>query len=252
MSSNTTASKERQLIRWSNIKSYEPKMLKCYICDYNSDISNYSKYTASDIFNAGTLIRYKCPNCLTIFGDLRFLNLPLDEIQKDYEDVYSYYKEGDTTKYILEVLNSLDICKDKTKKYLDFACGKWNSIIPHLRNNGYNIIGYDKYISSNEYIVNTIDDKFDIIYNCNYIEHFINPMSNMSEIVSLLNDNGYIIFITQCFEYCIEFTHYHTFFFSDKALNIIAAKLNLLFIYSNKINFADGEWTIVKVFKRNI
>ena len=94
------ASKERQIIRWKNLQQPNINVLQCYICKYENTINNYSKFEANDIFNAGRLIRYKCPNCDVIFGDLRFLNLPIDEINNDYEDLYSYYKEGDTTQYI--------------------------------------------------------------------------------------------------------------------------------------------------------
>jgi hypothetical protein len=246
------ASKERQIIRWNNIQQPDINLLKCYICDYENTVNNYNKLEANDIFNAGKLIRYKCPNCDVIFGDLRFLNMPLDEIKNDYEDLYSYYKEGDTTKYILEVLENMFFINDMQLKYLDYACGKWNYVVPTLKNKGYDIIGYDKYVSNNSYIVNDIGNStFDVIFNCNYIEHLINPIEDIRDMISHLNNGGYIVFITQCFEYTIEFTHYHTFFFNDKSLKIIAEKLGLTLIYSNKFYFSDGEWTIAKVFKKN-
>ena len=246
------SSKERQIIRWKNLQQPTINLLQCYICKYENTINSYNKFEADDIFNAGKLIRYQCPNCDVIFGDLRFLNLPLDEINNDYEDLYSYYKEGDTTQYILEVLENIPSIKDKRLKYLDYACGKWNSVIPILKSQGYDIIGYDKYVSNDSYITDNIQNqKFDVIYNCNYIEHLINPIEDIRAISSHLNKNGYIVFITQCFEYTIEFTHYHTFFFTDKSLKIIADICDMTLIYSNKFYFKDGEWTIAKVFKKN-
>lgn len=246
------SSKERQLARWNNLQQPNINLLKCYICDYENSISTYNIYEANDLFNAGKLIRYKCPNCDVIFGDLRFLNLSPDEIKNDYEDLYSYYKEGDTTKYILGVLEDMPFFKDKQLKYLDYACGKWNSIVPTLKSQGYNIVGYDKYVSNDSYITNNIQNTmFDVIYNSNYIEHLIDPIKDIHEMISHLNKNGYIVFITQCFEYTIEFTHYHTFFFTDKSLKIIADKLDMTLIYSNKFHFNDGMWTIAKVFKKN-
>ena len=44
-------------------------------CDYCDNIKKYKNLIAKDNFGAGLLIRYKCPNCEVIFGDLRFLNL---------------------------------------------------------------------------------------------------------------------------------------------------------------------------------
>lgn len=247
------ASKSRQIYRWNNITKQDIDNIKCFVCDYFGSTNKYRILKAYDMFNAGEIIRYECPVCETIFGDLRFLNLSRDEIQKDYEDVYSYFNEGDTTNDILYILNNIEFCKDKTKKYLDFACGKWNNVIGNMRNSGYDIIGYDKYVTNgDQYIFNSIDGmKFDIIYNSNYIEHLINPISDISEILSYLNKDGYLIFITQCFEYCIENTHYHTFFFNDKSLKIISDKLNITPVYSNKFIYPNGGFNIVKVFKKN-
>jgi hypothetical protein len=245
------ASKQRQLQRWSSLRQPVISKLICYICDYEGDISTYKIRKANDIFQAGELIRYQCPTCETIFGDLRFLSLTRDEINKDYEDVYSYYNEGDTSSYILHVLNDIDVCKDKTKTYLDYACGKWNTVIPTLRDKGYDIIGYDKFVSGNSYTTNQLPlTQYDIVYNCNYIEHVIEPYKDLGEIVSLVKSGGHVLFITACFEYCIEFTHYHTFFFNDKSLEHLANKLGLIPIFSKKYTFVNGEFTIAKLFKK--
>lgn len=244
----------RQIIRWSNIKRQDIDTLKCYICDYENNVNEYKIYKAYDNFNAGELIRYQCPNCDVIFGDLRFLNLSKDEIEKDYQDVYSYLKEGDTTSYILTAFDKIDILKNKNLKYLDYACGEWNNAIEKLSQDGYNIKGYDKYVTGKKYILNNLDKttKFDVIYNNNYAEHLINPLEDISSMLSFLEPNGYLIFITPCFDYCVEYTHYHTFYFSDKSLQIIADKLNVSFIKSYKFYLPnDNEnYTIVKIFQK--
>ena len=110
---------EKMINRWKQLKQPEIVDLQCYICDYKSSISDYKQYTSHDIFNAGDIIRYQCPNCDVIFGDLRFLKLSKEEINDDYTDLYSYYKESDTTKYILEVFDKLNlfIPDNKNKKY---------------------------------------------------------------------------------------------------------------------------------------
>lgn len=244
----------RQIIRWSNIKRQDIDTLKCYICDYENKVNEYKIYKSNDMFNAGELIRYQCPNCEVIFGDLRFLNLPKDEIEKDYQDVYSYFKEGDTTSDILTVFDKIDILKNKNLKYLDYACGEWNNAIEKLSQDGYNIKGYDKYVNGKKNILNNLDEttKFDVIYNNNYAEHLINPLEDISYMLSFLEPNGYLIFITQCFDYCIEYTHYHTFYFSDKSLQIIADKLNVSFIKSYKFYLSNdnNNYTIVKIFQK--
>jgi len=46
---------------------------------------------------------------------------------------------------------------------LDYACGV-GKMIPLLRNRGYNICGYDKYVKATN-VLNNIDNmKFDLIY----------------------------------------------------------------------------------------
>ena len=137
------ASKERQIQRWKRIEYPSPINLNCIICEYNDLNDNFEKLYSDDIFYAGKLIRHKCPNCGLIFGDLRVLNLSEKEINDDYEDVYSYFTEGNTYQYVLNSLNSINIFKNKNLLYLDYACGT-GSILPILKNEGYNIYGYDK------------------------------------------------------------------------------------------------------------
>jgi 2-polyprenyl-3-methyl-5-hydroxy-6-metoxy-1,4-benzoquinol methylase len=180
------------------------------------------------------------------------------KINDDYIDLYSYYKEADTTKYLLEVFNRLNlfIDKNKNKKILDFACGNWNSIIQIIREKGFkNIYGYDKYVNNtcSEYMLSEeqlLNNKFDIIYSNNFIEHLIDPINNIKYLLDLLEKDGCLIFITPCFEYCYESTHFHTFFFIGRSIDKLCEKLNIKMVYSTKIIFKDGEFTTVKIFKK--
>ena len=253
-----SSGKECMIKRWELIKQPDIIDLGCYICDYNACICNYKKLSSNDIFNAGEIIRYQCPNCDVIFGDLRFLNLSEKEISDDYNDLYSYYKEGDTSKYILDVFYKLNLFIDenKNKKILDFACGNWNSVIEIIRKKGFNnIYGYDKYVNNTnlEYMLSKeqlLNNKFDIIYSHNFIEHLINPINDIKYLLNLLDKNGCLIFITSCFEYCYEFTHFHTFFFIGRSIDNLCEKLDIKMVYSRKIIFKDGEFTTVKIFKK--
>ena len=180
------ASKERQIERWKNIQQSCPIYLTCVICKYKNLNNNFQKLYSNDMFYAGTLIRHKCPNCGLIFGDLRFLSLTEEEINDDHNDLYSYYKEGNTVPFILDNLNSLEIFKNKDLSYLDYACGIGN-MIPILKNMGYNIYGYDKHVKNNN-VLNNIDNmKFDVIYTNNFVEHLINPIDDIKNILINLN-----------------------------------------------------------------
>jgi SAM-dependent methyltransferase len=229
------ASKNRQIERWSNLKQPNLINLSCPLCQYDGSINNYKKYMANDIFCAGIIIRHQCPYCDLLFGDLRFLYLTEEQIQNDHDDTYSYFTEGDNSISKLDCLNSINIFKDKTKSVLDYACGI-GKLIPILKNDGYNITGYDKYVK-HENVLNNIDDiKFDVIFSINFIEHLINPLEDIKKILVHLNNDGYLIFISDCVdEYLVEFTHFHVFYYLGKSFQLLCDKLNLKIIGSNKI-----------------
>ena len=221
------ASKERQINRYNNIQTINPHILNCTICDYTDTNTKFSKLYANDMFNAGELIRHKCPNCGLIFGDLRILHLSEEEFKNDHDDVYSYFSEGDTVPYILNNIDSINIFKNKNLKYLDYACGI-GKMIPILQNKGYNIYGYDKYVK-NTNVLNNIDNmKFDVIYANNFIEHVTKPIEDIKHLLLHLNDDGFLIFMSDCIdEYIIEHTHYHLYFYTGESFNILCKKLNL-------------------------
>ena len=229
------ASKERQIKRWNNLQRPCPINLNCIVCEYTDLNEKFFKLYANDIFNAGTIIRHKCPNCGLIFGDLRFLSLSEEEINNDYQDAYSYFAEGDNVKYQLDSLNSINIFQNKKLSYLDYACGIGN-MIPILKNMGYNIYGYDKYVKGTN-VINNIDNmKFDVIYSNNFIEHVINPIEDIKKILNNLNSNGYLIFISDCIdEYMVEYTHFHTYYYTGNSFNILCDKLNLDIIDSKTV-----------------
>jgi hypothetical protein len=229
------ASKERQIERWSKMKYQCPINLTCIVCEHTDLNTKFKKLCCNDIFNAGTLTRHQCPNCGLIFGDLRFLSLSEQDIKDDHDDVYSYYAEGNTVPYIINNIKSLDIFENKNLSYLDYACGI-GKMIPILKQRGYNIHGYDKYVK-NDNVLNVIDDmKFDVIYANNFIEHVINPIEDMKQILIHLNDNGYLILMSDCLdEYMLEFTHYHVYFYTGNSFHVLCDKLNLDIIESKAV-----------------
>jgi len=243
-------SKDRLISRWQNIKRPEISEINCKLCEFNINLTTCKNYKDNDIFEAGELIRYQCPNCDVIFGDLRFLNMEIDEISKDYEDAYSFFNEGETSNFILSVLNTINLGKCKT--YLDYACGKNENNLNLLNQNGYNTYGFDSYVEMNHpKFLSIINEnlKFDIVYSNNFIEHVINPFDDLNKLINLLNSNGKLVLISPCWEYCISFTHYHTFFFVGRSIENLCNKLKIKEIYSKKINF-ENDFTIVKIFEK--
>lgn len=228
---------ERLKARWAvHNKQPEITTLKCNVCFHDSNVSNFKIYKSQDIFHAGELVRYQCPNCDLIFGDLRFLGLSSEEIGNDYIDLYSCYSEGDSNPIILHYLiDVLKIPKDKT--YLDYACGKSCDYLRKLSQDGYNIKGYDKYVTSdNPHVLQTLSDsdQFDCVISNSYIEHVINPYEDLQSILKHVKPGGQVIFTTDCFEYNIEFTHYHTYFFVGRSISYLEKNLKIKLVDSHK------------------
>lgn len=235
------------MARWAALQEQPTeKVLTCYVCKITFDKSQTNVFTSPDSFDAGTLYRYECPECHVIFGDLRFLRLSRKEISNDYEDLYSYYQEGNTTKYILQCLKESNFYKTSLS-YLDFACGNFNNVMSIMKQEGFDIDGYDKH---QENYKNKPTRLFDVVYCCNYIEHVIRPSEDIGEMLQFVKPGGSLLLISPCFEYYIEYTHYHTFFFSDKALQILCKELGMTQQISQKIMFGDGQWSYVKAFRK--
>ena len=248
MLKDNNCSLTRQINRWKYLERPNIINLKCFICDYYDNINKYKIFKSKDMFNAGELIRYECPKCNVIFGDLRFLFLSDYEFNEDYKDLFSYYEDGITYHYIYRKLLHFNLL-DKEKTYLDFACGSGKTA-ENLKNIGYNIIGYDKYIK-NDFVKNDISNlKFDIVYCNNYIEHLKYPLEQMYEMLNYVQDNGYLIIMSDAFdEFMLDMTHYHTFFFTGKSFEVLCEKLNLKII--NSFKFEDDK-TKIKILQKII
>jgi SAM-dependent methyltransferase len=234
-------SKDRQLQRWNRLVQPNFESLNCAICGYSGDNKEFKKFYAEDIFCAGTLIRHECPFCGLIFGDLRVLAMTDSELADDHQDTYSYFTEGDRRHMLKDIFNSIGILKQKELKYLDYACGD-GKMVEVLKHEGYDITGYDKYIKAFNVLSNIDGLKFDIIYAVNFIEHLINPLYQIADILTHVKHNGYLVFISDCIDrYAIEFTHFHTFYFTGDSFNILCKKLELKIVH----NDTKGDYRII-------
>ncbi len=247
---NVKPSLERLIKRWETLIVSDPPT-ECRLCSHTFT-QVPKKHVSLDIFHAGELIRYECPECNVIFGDLRFLNLPLEEIGNDYIDLHTFYNEGDTSGYVLQVIKKIvKLTGLNKKKFLDYACGSQSKTIDKLVQHGYNVKGYDEYTTSPN--PSPLENEtFDVVYSNNFIEHVIDPVNDVKKMLKYLKKNGRLVLISACWEYKIAYTHYHTFFFIGKSVKILAEKVGIREIYTKKITFLDGESTIVKVFVRTI
>jgi hypothetical protein len=230
-------SKQRQIERWSKLQHHNSINLSCVICNYTDLNENFEKLYSEDIFFAGRLERHKCPQCNLIFGDLRFINLSEEERNNDREDTNSYFEDGDyNINFILHNIIPMDIFQNKNLSYLDYTCG-FGKVIPFLKNEGYNICGYEKNIKGPN-IINDIENmKFDIIYSYNYIETVINPIEDIQKMLNHLNSNGFIIIISDCLdEHIVDISHFKNYFYKGTSFNILCDKLNLTIVDRKNID----------------
>lgn len=236
-------SSENQKKRWQNIPDPLVTELKCPVCDYFDSIDSFKLLTCMDMFNFGMIKRYQCPQCDLIFGDLKFLALPQTEIQKDYMDTYSYYKEETTNEYFIDLFKGNPYIV-KNQKILDYGCGftlKYHDI---LNKQGYDIEKFDKYIKDKD-MIEPFEEYYDILFSHNLIEHVIHPIDDVKEMIKYVKPGGLLIISSPCWDYCCEHTHFHTFFFIGKSFSIVSAKVKI-----QEIDELRNNETIIKVFKK--
>lgn len=212
-------------LRYSNCQ------ITCRICDYTNNVNNFKKLLSHCIFEGGKLERYVCPQCGLIFGPLKFLYLDETSIASEYKSLYEIYSEADTTEYEIKTFMSLNPQKDGV--YLNYGSGAWSNSISFLRGQGWNVLGYEPYVSpNNDYTINDKTAlntmKFDGIFSHNLIEHLPYPLQFFQLMKSLLRDNSCrMAHSTSCYDYAFEFTRFHMHFYTGKSIDYLCNKVGL-------------------------
>jgi 2-polyprenyl-3-methyl-5-hydroxy-6-metoxy-1,4-benzoquinol methylase len=137
---------------------------------------------------------------------------------------------------------------DPSGVFLDYGGGN-GVFVRMMRDRGFNFYRYDKY-AANVYSIgfdlSDVQDRFsrfDLLTSIEVLEHFEDPVEEISKMVSL-SDN--ILFTTALNDdltlnelrdwwYISEYTGQHISFYSKKCLNIIADKYDYYF-YSNNVD----------------
>lgn len=201
-------------------------MFKCKICLSDIDLNLCKKLKTGGMFFYMDLVRYKCPICGVIFGDLNIINLTENQLKDKYIEVSKFYHDGDLSIYEIPVFEKLNPQKDKI--YLNYASGEFSSTSDKLRNMGFNVYSYEPHISvnDNEFVLKDIDSllkyRFDGIFSHNALEHFQDPIKEMKLMKSILKENGCVLHSTQCFNYLYEQSEFHLYFYLDKSPEYLA------------------------------
>ena len=221
--------REIMLAKWKILDHLEEgedhshDLLHCVICGYEGERSSFQTMESDCIFNGGHLVRYECPECGAIFGPSKFSKRPQQQIDDDYQVHYLGFSEGDSS-YKEE--RAFKMLKPELKGvYLNYGCGHWSKTLQKLRDEGYQVYGYEPYSPDvgNPYMITDEEElkkmRFDGIFSNDVLEHLLDPVSELKKMTRILmDDKSKMSHCTSCFTYKYEYTRFHTCFFLGKSV----------------------------------
>lgn len=228
-----TMLRDRIALKWEILDAMDPlrfpaeSNVSCRICGHTAQKNSFEKIVAHCVFGGGSLERFGCPSCGCIFGPLKVLSLTPKQLSDEYVRHYSVYAEGDSTEAELRAFRSLK--PDRSGRYLNYGCGAWSRSIEVLRNEGYNVWGYEPYAPpSSPFIISSEaeleKEKFDGIFSNNLLEHLQDPVAYFEAMKSLVRPEASLAHATPCYYYAYDFTRFHLFFFTGHSINIICER----------------------------
>lgn len=183
---------------------------------------------------------YKCSNCAFIFKDPT-LFASLNEQKKRYDlhqndsdnAGYRDYFQG-FLDYVLPLVND-------TGSALDFGCGRSVLLSDMMSENGIVSDYYDPIYHENS---NHAEKKYDLITSVEVFEHLHDPVQVFSELLSLLNDNGYLAIRTEFapmrmadyFSWYYRQDPTHVGFFSIDTFKYMSRELECFYVEDNGKN----------------
>lgn len=227
------------------------KVLKCPLCEFADKVTLFKIFKSECIFEGGSLLRHQCPKCDLIFGDQKMLDLSDKALSKEYEWHYQVFAEGDSTTQEMRAFYALSPKKEGV--YLNWGAGAWSQTLQRLKEEGWNVFGYEPHGSANSeatFIISNFNElssmRFDGIFSNNVLEHLRHPVNELALMKSVLVDDGKMSHATPCFEYLYEFTRFHLFFYLGRSKHLLAQKAHL------KIEefIVDGEYMNL-IMKKN-
>jgi hypothetical protein len=210
----------------------ELKSRSCPLCGYQDADEAFVTFETQCLFGGGHLLRHQCPSCDVIFGADKMFQLSSAELSQDYEWHYSMYEEGDSTEQELRAFHSLQPLREGT--YLNYGAGAWSRSVQILREQGWNVLAFEPHGSASaaaDYVISSrsvlSEMKFDGLFSNNVLEHFRQPVSELSFMRTLLKPGGQMAHATPCFEYRYEYTRFHLFFFLGRSRAYLADNIGV-------------------------
>jgi len=220
-------------------KTLQKRRLECIICDHADDRQGFEIVSDTCQFGGGHLERYRCPNCDTIFGPMKYLDLPESFVGIDYEMLYSRYSEADLTEIEVPAFHSLN--PKREGRYLNWGCGAWSKSVDVLRAEGWDVWGFEPSAGSSAkpYIMTSreqLAESYDGIFSNNVIEHFREPVTQFEEFYRLLTPQGVMAHSSPCYVYCYPFTRFHVYFPIGRSPEILARRTGFEIISTSSIS----------------
>lgn len=204
----------------------------CPICDQDMNTCEAERYETNCVFLGGKLTRFKCSNCGAIIGPLKMFALSQREFDLDYRQHYIIYPGGDATEP--EKMTFFQLQPEKNKIYLNYGSGAWSKTIQELRDEGWDVYGYEPYadVSDIPHIITSKDMlatmRFDGIFTNDVLEHLRDPIEALVFMKSILKDSGsMMVHATPCYEYSYEYTRFHVLFFTGNSIHSLCRKAGL-------------------------
>jgi len=200
--------------------------MECRVCRTILEESTLKILKTKCRFSGEHLVRYRCPNCDVIFGNMRMLNLSFEELRHEYEEHYRTHREAENTSLEMSLLKSISSAPVGSDLYINWGCGGgWNKTLEKAAALGYNLLGYDIAAKKFNLVIDDIGELEEgsvtgIISN-NYIEHMQHPIDEFSAMNSILKEGGLMIHSTPCWHYFIEWTKFHLFFLEGRSLDVL-------------------------------
>lgn len=228
-------------------RALENRHLRCIVCGHADLRKGFETRVSECRFEGGKLERYVCPECECVFGPQKFLDLPKEYVDLEYQLAYSKYQEADSTENEIRTFNSLQPLSNGT--YVNWGCGQWSHTIGKLRAEGWQVWGYEPTLATKPPFVATqrseLPGSIFGIFSNNVIEHFLDPIAQFEEFHKLLPSGGLMAHSSPCYEYAYEYTRFHTLFLLGRSPEILASRTGFRVVDRTK----DGEYINV-VFQK--
>jgi SAM-dependent methyltransferase len=224
-------------------RELETREPQCIVCGYTAPRSGFRVHVAECQFGGGHLERYACPECDTVFGPLKMLDLSPAQLALEYRVLYSHYAEVDATECELRAFRAC--APVRSGLYLNWGCGIWADTIDRLRDDGYDVWGYEPVVASaNPHVAASereISATFDAIFSNNVIEHFADPVDEFRRMHGHLKPGGVMVHASACYELVHEDTRFHLAFFLGRSAEALAARTGFEIVARER----DGEHVYV-------